>query len=313
MVRITKYLISVLLLTYIILPAGFLPGRTAFVFAEDKLVAVVNQEVITQKDLNDFLNFTRMQYSRELKGKELENKVQAMKRDLLQRLIEDRIILQQAKNEKLVIEPARIKARIDEIKKRYGAESDFEADLARQGLVQADVENKIREQMLMLAIVDQKVRAKVIVRPDEVTTFFNQNKTQFMRPEERQLTIIVTQDESVAKALSYNLRLGGKLEDLATRYTFTLDKLSALQGEGLRKEIEEPVFKLGINEVSEPVKIDQQYYIFRLENIVASHQLDLNQAQDRIQAYLFEKKLQEELNRWLDELKKESYIKIIES
>lgn len=282
-------------------------------YAQDKMIAVVNNEIITQKDLNDFLNFMRMQYSRELSGKALEEKVNSARQDLLERLIEDKIMLQQAKNEKINIEPARIKAKINEIKKRYALESDFEHELAKQGLVQADLENKIREQMLTFSIIEQKVRSKIMIRPDEITDFYNENKRKFIKPEERLLTVIVLQDESAAKSLSYYLRIGDKLEDLATRYTFTVDKLSASQGQDLRSEIEGVVFKLGIGEVSEPVKIDGQYYIFKLEDIAGSKQLSLSEAQDKIQAFLFEKKMQEGLIKWLDELKKQSYIKILDN
>ncbi|MDD5409320.1 MAG: peptidyl-prolyl cis-trans isomerase [Candidatus Omnitrophica bacterium] len=288
-------------------------GPVCFLGAQDKMVAVVNNEVITQKDLNDFLNFIRMQYSRELSGKALEEKVNSTRQDLLERLIEDKIMLQQAKNEKITIEPARIKAKINEIKKRYALESDFEQELAKQGLVQADLENKIREQMLSFSIVEQKVRSKIMIRPDEITDFYNENKRKFIKPEERLLTVIVLQDESAAKSLSYYLRLGDKLEDLATRYSFTVDKFSASQGQELRSEIEEVVFKLGISEVSDPVKIDGQYYIFKLDDIVGSKQLSLAQAQDKIQAYLFDKKMQEGLAKWLNELKKQSYIKILDN
>ncbi|MDP2044368.1 MAG: peptidyl-prolyl cis-trans isomerase [Candidatus Omnitrophota bacterium] len=301
---------SLFLVLLIFSPACYILPATSCLYAEDQVVAVVNNEIITQKDLNDFLSFIRMQYSREFKGKVLEEKVQAMKQDLLQRLIEDRLILQQAKNDKIIIEPSRVKAKINEIKKRYALESEFESDLSKQGLVQADLENKIREQMLMYAVVEQKVRAKVIIRPDEITSFYNQNKGQFLKSEERQLTVIVLEDDSLAKAVSYQMRQGEKLEDLATKYPFTVDKLSAWKGEDLRKEIDETVFSLGLGEVSAPVKIDEKYYVFKLENIVGSQQLDLTQAQDKIQAYLFEKKLQEGLTKWLDELKKLAYIKI---
>lgn len=284
-----------------------------WLYGQDRVAAVVNNEIITQKDLNDFLNFMRMQYSRQLSGKALEEKMNSAKQDLLQRLIEDRIMLQQAKNEKIAIEPSRIKAKVNEIKKRYALESDFERDLAKQGLVQADLENKIREQMLTFNIVEQKVRSKVVIRPEEVTDFYNQNKRQFMKPEERLLTVIILQDESAAKSLVYYLRLGEKLESLATRYAFTTDTLSVYQGQDLRNEIEDTVFKLGMSEVSDPVKIDGQYYIFRLDEILGSRQMDLAQSQERIQAYLFDKKLQERLNSWLDELKKQSYIKIFDN
>ena len=295
---------------FFVFTAVCLLSASGRLYAQDKVVAVVNNEIITQKELDDFLSFARMQYSRELKGKDLEEKVQAAKQDLLQRLIEDRLILQQAKNDKISIEPARIKGRILELKKRYPTDAEFQEDLAKQGLVEADLENKVREQMLMYEVIQQKVRSKIMVRPDEITSFYDQNKREFLAPEERQLTIIVLQDEGMAKNVSYYWRLGQKLEDLATRYTFSTNTLSAWQGQDLRKEIEETVFKLGLGEVSEPVKVDRQYYVFKLDNIIGSHQLSLAQSQDKIQTYLFEKKLQEAMAKWLDEIKKQSYIKI---
>jgi len=300
------------LLVLLFLPIYYLLP-TYSLYAQDKVVAIVNNEIITQKDLNDFLNFIRMQYSRELKGKALEEKVGSMKQDLLKRLIDERIMLQKAKDEKIIIEPARVKAKINEVKKRYSQESDFELDLAKQGLVEADLENKIREQMLVYYIIEQKVRSKIVIRPDEITNFYNQDKRQFLKPEERILTVIILQDEGLAKTVSYQLRLGTKIEDLAGKYAFTTDILSASKGQELRSEIEDTVFKLGIGEVSNPVEVDQQYYIFKLDNIIASQQMDLAQAQDKIQDFLIEKKLQKALAEWLDELKKQSYIKILEN
>ncbi len=282
-------------------------------YAQDKLVAVVNHEVITQKDLTDFLNFVRLQYSRELQGKDLEDKLDSVKLDLLQRLIEDRLILQQAKLDRVVAEASRVKARIDEIKKRYASDADFEQDLARQGLVRGDLENKINEQILMYNLIEQKVRSKVMVRPEEITTFYNQNKEKFVKPQERMLTLIILAEEELAKNLSYQLRRGEKIEELAGKFMFTVDRLSAVAGQQLRPEIEETVFALGIGEISSPVKVDAQYFIFRLDEIIPSGQLTLAQSQDKIQEYLFETKMQDELSKWLDELKKQSYIKILEN
>ncbi len=282
-------------------------------YAQDKLVAVVNHEVITQKDLTDFLNFVRLQYSRELQGKDLEDKLDSVKLDLLQRLIEDRLILQQAKLDRVVAEASRVKARIDEIKKRYASDADFEQDLARQGLVRGDLENKINEQILMYNLIEQKVRSKVMVRPEEITTFYNQNKEKFVKPQERMLTLIILAEEELAKNLSYQLRRGEKIEELAGKFMFTVDRLSAVAGQQLRPEIEETVFALGIGEISSPVKVDAQYFIFRLDEIIPSGQLTLAQSQAKIQEYLFETKMQDELSKWLDELKKQSYIKILEN
>lgn len=302
-----KRVISFLIFTvFFVFAAGSL-------YAQDKVVAVVNNDIITQKDLNDFLNYMRLQYSREIKGKALEEKVEAMRLDLLQRLIDDRIILAQAKIEKMEIDSGRVKDKVNEIRRRYQSDSEMDSDLAKQGLVRADLENKIREQMLMYNVVEQKVRSKIMVWPEEITSFYNQNKQQFLKSEERVVTVIIFSDEDSAKIVSYQLKVGSKLEELATKYQFITDNLTVAQGQQLRSEIEETVFKLGLREVSEPVNIDARYYVFKLDGIVGSRQLSLDEAQGRIQAYLFDKKLQDALAKWLDELKKQSYIKILDN
>jgi len=278
--------------------------------AQDKIVAIVNQEVITQKDLNDFINFMRMQFSQDYAVAEVEKKIDAIKSDLLDRLIEDRLILQEAKKLKIIIDQARVKTKISEIKKHYNSEAEFQETLGGQGLVQADIENKIKEQMLMYNVIDYKIRSKILIRPEEVTAFYNNNKDDFVTPEERQLQVIALENEDLAKSFSYALRTGEKLEDLATRYPLTLNKLNVRRPSELRKDVEDLVFNLGITEVSEPVQIDDKFYVFKLDSIIPSKPISLIEAQDRINDFLFQKKMQEDLMRWLDELKKQSYIKI---
>jgi parvulin-like peptidyl-prolyl isomerase len=301
------------LLPFLLVLGVFLFGKLYLpsAYAQDAVVAVVNNEIITQKDLSDFFNFMRMQYSKDYSGKELESKLQQMKMDLLDRLIEDRLILQEAKVEKVVIDQGRLKAKLADIKKRYPSDEALQQDLAKQGLVPADLENKIREQFLMFSIVEAKVRSKIVIGPDEITSFYNQHKRESLKPETRELDVFTLDGDSLAKTLVYNLRLGKNPEELVSLYPFRISKMSASKGDDLRKEIEGVVFKLGIMEVSNPIEIDGQYYIFRLNNIIGSQQLTLAQAQSRIHAYLFEMKMQEGLTRWLDELKKRSYIKVI--
>lgn len=280
------------------------------VYAEDKIVAIVNNEVITQKDLDDFLNFMTMQLSREYQGKALEEKVASAKPDLLSRLIEDRLILQEAKKEKINLDQARIREKVSEVKKRYNSDADFQAELMKQGLTQADIENKIREQFLMYAIVEHKVRSAIMVRPDEVTEFYQKHKKEFKSGEERELEAYALENDDLASSFAYNLRIGKTPQELAVRYPYTVNKFNVTEGESLKKEIEETVFTLGINEVSGAIKMDDKYYVFRLINIIPSRELGLSDVQNKIQSYVFERKMQEELIKWIDGLKKKSYIKI---
>ncbi len=72
------------------------------------------------------------------------------------------------------------------------------------------------------------------------------------------------------------------------------------------------VFSLKPSETSSPIKIEDDYYVFKLENIIPPRQQNLSEVQDSIYNLLSEKKMQEGMAKWLDELKKQSYTKIVE-
>lgn len=286
-------------------------GNLNSVYAGDKIVAIVNNDIITQKDLEEFTNFMRLQLSKNYNGGELEDKVNSMKQDLLEKLMEDRLILNEAKKNNIKIDENRIKAKINDIKKHYSSDMEFQQELTQQGLVQADLETRIREQLLMYGVIEQKIRDKITVRPDEVTDFYNNHKQEFLSPEEREVLVVTLENEDQANAFSFDLRNGKKLEDLSVRYPITVDKFESARIGELRKDIEDIVFKLGLGEVSRPIKIEDKFYIFRLDNIVPARQLALPEVQDKINAFLFEQKMQEKLANWLQELKSQSYIKVM--
>jgi parvulin-like peptidyl-prolyl isomerase len=280
-------------------------------FAQEKIIAIVNDDVITQKDLDDSLRFIRVQLSQDFKDGQIEDKVQSMKTQILEKLIEDRLILQEAKKNNIRVDENRVKAKVNEIKTRYSTDIEFQKAIASEGLAQADIEKKFREQLLMFSIVEQKVRNKIVISPQEVTSFYEQNKNEFRTQEERLLEIIILESDSLAREFSANLKSGEILADLAARYSVTIDEFTVKEGDELRKDVAEAVFKLTLNEVSEPLEIEGKYYVFRLTNIVPSKQLSLIEAQEEISSFLFESKMRDEMTGWLEELKKKSYLKMM--
>jgi len=279
-------------------------------FAQDKIVAVVNDEIITQKDLNDFVNFMRMQLSVELTGEQLEQKIQSMKADLLDKLIEDRLILQEAKKDKVSVDENRVKAKIDEIKGRYGREAEFQAALVQQGLTQADLELRLREQLLMYSIIESKIKSKIIIRPSEITEFYQKNIEEFKTPEEREFQSLTTNDKDLTQKIYDDLKKGGDFSETAKKYSLEAKSFNAKQGGELKAELEGAIFKLNPGEISQPLKIADTFYIFKLIKIIPFRQGSLIEAQDKIQEFVFNKKMEEDLLLWLNELKKNAYIKI---
>lgn len=305
-----RLLLSFVLLAFITI--CHMPYAICTLFAQDKIIAIVNKDVITEKDLNDFINFMRMQLMTEYKGEKLESKIQSMKLDLLDKLIEDRLILQEAKKNNIQIDESRVKARIDEIKKEYDSEREFQNALSKQGLVQADIESKIRQQFLTFAIIDSKIRSKIIINPAEVTDFYQENTEQFKLPEQKEFEVITADNEELAKKVQEELKNGQGFQEVARKYQLVTNKLNTIESQ-LREDIQDEISKLRFGEISQPINIDDTFYIFKLDRITASRQQSLSETQENIYTYLFNKKMSERLTKWVEELKERSYIQILQN
>ncbi|MGE5309037.1 MAG: SurA N-terminal domain-containing protein [Deltaproteobacteria bacterium] len=280
--------------------------------AQDRIVAIVNNEAITQKDLEAFITFTRIQLSQKLSGKELDDKIASLRQDLLQRLIEDRLILQEAKKSGIKIDDARVKAKMSEVKKRYNSDKEFTEALVLQGLSEGDIESRIKDQMLMYSLIDQKIRSKIQVKPAEITAYFEQNKKDMESSEKREVVSIQAENEDAARAIVDALRQGKDMDALAQEHNTKVNTFVTQAGE-LKKEVDDAVFALkAVSDVSDPVNVNGTFYVFRLKQITPRASQTLADVQDEISSLLYEKKMQEAVAAWLEDLKKAAYIKITE-
>jgi len=298
MVRFKIYIISLLIL-------WLFTGKQ--LNADESILAVVNEEVITSKDLKDFLNFMRLQYSSEKDKAQVDEDLERMKPELLKKLVEDRLILQEAKRLKINIDKNLLSARIEQIKKRYPTDRDFQEALNAQGLTLADIENRIREQMLIYQVIEKNIKSKVVIHPEEVNLFYTQHKEKFLEPEKRELFVFIFNNELDAHNLKEKLKQEGIDKAINDSY-LNIKHIDGVERGQLKKEFDEVVFLLKENEVSEVIKMDNQYYIFFLKKIIPAYQKSLEEVKGNIYNILFEKKMDEELDKWLDQLYKKSYV-----
>ena len=281
--------------------------------AQDQIVAIVNKDVVTEKDLYDFTNFMRMQLSREYHGSELEARIEKMIPELLEKLIEDKLILQEAKKAGVTVEESAVDGRIDEIKKQFGNETVFRADLRRQGLVEADLRRRIREQMLAYTMIEQEIRSRVLIAPEEVTRFYEEHPDDFRISQERQVDSVTVRRESDAEAIADELKAGRSLEEIEAAYReVTVSALNVVKGRNVREDIEDIIYSLDEGGVSDPLPVENKFYIFRLNRIIPPRKLELTEVQDRISFYLRHTKTEQRIEKWLAELKDKAYIKILE-
>ena len=287
------------------LPCAYSSGETAA--PADRIVAIVNKESITQSEADAFLNLIIMQLSQRYQGKELEEKIEHEKQELMGKMIEERIILQEAKRKKLQARADMVKKRLEEARRSYGSDEEFQASLKLRGLTLSDLEKRMGEQMMLRGLIEQEVRSKIVISPDEVTVYYEKHKDDFLQPEMRSIESLYFEDENIREKLAEDLKTGADFKQLAERYKLAYAK-DALSKSQLKPEIREAIFSLKLDEASAAVRLDKGICVFKLLEIHPQELKDLAGVSERIYNYIFEEKLTVKLSEWIEELKSKAYI-----
>ncbi|MDP2928995.1 MAG: peptidylprolyl isomerase [Candidatus Omnitrophota bacterium] len=289
----------------------------------DKIVVVVNNEIITQREVDVILGPVYGQYRNMYKGEELIGKLEDVREKILKQLIEDRLILSEAKKQNIVVEEKDVDAKIDEIKKQIGSERELENMLNEQNLTLNELRVRYREKILIRKLIDQKVGARIIITPIEVKNYYNEHKEDFLQPEEIRLrSILIKPKEGLSgqadaleriRDIMKRLKEGCDFEGLAKEYSN-----SPGAGEGgvmdyvkkgdLMPQIEEIVFNLKEGQISGIIQSPLGYHIFRVDEKKIRRTKELSEVLQNIEEFLYREKANQKLKSWIDSLAKSAYI-----
>ncbi len=279
-------------------------------YAVDRIIAVVNQDTITQSEADVYLSIISLQLSQQYKGRDLDERMKEEKEQLISKMVEDKIILQEAKRKGYQARLEKVKERIAQMKAAFASETDFEDSLKQKGLTVKDMEGKVADQMIMREVVEREVRDKTVVSPDEVTKFYEKNKSElFNLTETRTVETLYSENEAMLANLSEAVEKGMDFQEAAKLYksAYARDTISREQ---LRPELQESFSGLKALEISDPVKAGNGYYIFKILEILPPKVQSLSEVHDRIYSYLSEEKFAVAMLEWIDGLKEKSYIQI---
>ena len=306
--------------TFVILAALTALSYAAVV---DKIVVVVNNEIITQREVDIMLAPIYGQYRNMYKGEELIKMLEDVREKILKQLIEDRLIFSEAKKLNIVIEEKEIDARIDEMRSKVGSEKELENMLNEQNLTLNELRARYKEKIMIRKLVDQKVGAKIIITPLEVKNYYNDNKDSFMQPEEIRLRAILIKSKKgqggeagalqLIRDLMKRLKEGCDFEGLAKQYS---DAPGA--GEGglmgyvkkgdLMPQIEDIVFHLKEGEITGIIQSPLGYHIFKVDEKKIRRMRELAEVRQDIEEFLYREKAGHRLKGWIDSLAKSAYI-----
>ena len=294
----------------------------------DKVVALVNEEVITLSQLQQEGKPLLRRIAEELKGSAREGQIQITQRQILDALILRRLQIQEALKEKVTVEEAEVTKTIEEIKRENGFKSDGElvTALTQENLTLGEFKTKIWEQLVVDRLLIRKVRTAVVVSEEEISQYYKVNAQEFQQaPAVRLRHILIRlpdtpspQDLKLAQARAeetfQKLREGADFAALAAQYS---DGAAAKEGGDLGMirqgeldaALESVAFSLASGEVSGLIRTAAGLNIIKVEERTAP-QLPMGKVRDAIRQKLFAQKYEARLKSYLEELRQKAYVEV---
>ena len=292
----------------------------------DGIVAVVNNEVVTQVELNAILLPIYTQYKSTYSDEELLKKIDEAKKNILYQLIEDKLILQEAHKIGMPATDEEVAERLEQIKSQFSSSQEFKSALASQGLTVVDLKEKYREQIMIKKMVNREVRSRVSVTPIEIALFYEKNEDDFNLPAQvKVMTIMIRKSEadpesntdSLKKIKMIELKMaeGEDFTKLAREYS---QDPSAVDGGDMgyigkgqmMKKIDEVIFSLQPGEISETIETPVGYHVFKIVEVKEAGAESFDEARMQIENYLFQEKAKERFDEWMTNLKENAYISV---
>lgn len=128
----------------------------------ERTVAVVNGEAIMYSEFSKLIAPALEQYKQAVpEAEQSPEKIKEFKTKLLDQMVDDRILKQEAAKKKLRVAKHEVEKGIDQVKKRFQTEGEFQAELKKEDISLAQFEKRIEDQLMVMKLIEQEVKAKI--------------------------------------------------------------------------------------------------------------------------------------------------------
>jgi peptidyl-prolyl cis-trans isomerase SurA len=307
-------------------PAEGASGRTI-----EEIIARVNNEIITRSEYEKAQASAEDDAKQECAGKctpeQLEVNIEDRQKNVLRDLIDQSLLVQRGKDMGVSVEPEVIK-RLDQIRIQNNLASmeDLEKAVSSQGVNWEDFKNNIRNQILTQRVISAEVGSHITIGKDEVQKYYEAHQKEFIRPEQVALREIEVNTEGKkeselpdlkkkAETALQRVKDGEDFGEIAKRLS---DGSTAKQGGflgvykrgELSKQLEDIVFKMKKNELSDVLDTKQGYLVLQVMEHYDEGQQPLTKVQNEITDKLYSGRMEPALRDYLKMLREQSYVVI---
>jgi peptidyl-prolyl cis-trans isomerase SurA len=306
----------------------FLYGSTSLSEAVvDRVVAVVNQEIITLSEVEKRIPPVKDEIVTEDRL-EKQERMQALCRQVLEKLIEEKLIDQEVKKSGVKISSKDIEATVEEVKRRNGAtQEDLEKALAVEGLTVETYKKQIEKSLQRQKLINWSVKIEEKAGEKELREFYQKNTSRYRTNETYrpgQILFVIPKEatpeeireirKKCQKVLE-KIKKGEDFGEMALLYSEDSSRrdhgdLGFFRKGELLPVFEREALRLKIGEVSGIVRTEFGFHIIKLLDRKGTDPLPFEEVIERVKADYYDGEMEKGFKQYLSTLKEKAVIEI---
>ncbi len=294
----------------------------------DRVVAVVNQEIITLSEVEKWIHTFKEEIVTEDRLEKRE-RIQEICRKILEKLIEEKLIDQEVKKSGIKVSNKEVEATLEEVKRRNAAtQEDLEKALTADGLTLEVFKKQIEKTLLRQKLISWAVKVETKAGEKELREFYEKNMSRYRTNEAYrpgQILFVVPKGappgeireirKKCQKVLE-KIRGGEDFGEMALLYSEDASSNKERGDLGYFKKGELlPVFerealRLKVGEVGDIFRTEFGFHIVKLLDRKGMEPLPYEEVKERVKADYFDREREKALQQFLSTLKEKAVIEI---
>src|ERR1700680_1758418 len=297
----------------------------------EEIIARVNNEIITRSEYEKARTAAADEAKQDCQShctpEQLEIAIEDRQKNALRDLIDQSLLVQRGKDMGISVETDVIK-KLDQIRIQNNISSmeDLEKAVSSQGVNWEDFKSNIRNGVLTQRVISSEVGSHITIGHDDIEKYYNEHKSEFVRPEQVGLRSIEVNTEKKspeeivelkkkAETTLKRIKDGEDFGEMAKRFS---DGSTAKQGGflgvykrgELSKELEDAVFKMRKNDITDVMDTKQGFLILQVLEHYDEGEKSLAKVEPEITDKLYTARMEPAMREYVKTLREQSYVVI---
>jgi len=309
--------------------AGLLGAASPVVAGQqvvEEIVAVVNDDIITLSDYRqDYALRMNDLRAQQLPADQFDKQVEVLKKELLNLMIMDILLLQKAKELGLNVQE-QLKAMIEKLKtdNNIASDADFRRAVEQQGIPYEMWLRQYEEGMMRQGVLYTEVERAIVLEDSEVVQYYKKNPAEFTVPTEYKLSAIfiagegrsAEELETLKAGVDAKLKSGTSFTDAAAELSDPPMKeakgeLGSFKTGELEAALEEPVKAIKAGETTAWIANKGNWWLLHLVEKKDSYVKTFEDARKEVEERIYNEKRAVKSEAFIKTLREQGYVKIL--